>query len=176
MSITMTIFGVLAVLIIGFGGYVASKPDTFRIERSIEIHAAPEVVFAKVNDLREFNRWNPFALADTTTHLEYRGPTRGVGSSYTWEGAKSGSGIMTIVESKQPAEIVMQLEFKKPYVANNRAVFSFDMSGSQTKVIWSMTGRYSFSQKLFGTIFNMDKMVGGEFAKGLSTLKGQTER
>jgi uncharacterized protein YndB with AHSA1/START domain len=176
MSVTVTIFGVLAVLVIGFAGYVASKPDAFRIERSIEIHAAPEVVFAKVNDLREFNRWNPFALADTATRLEYQGTNSGVGSSYTWEGAKSGSGTMTIVESNRPAEIVMQLEFKKPYVANNRAVFSFDTSGGQTKLTWSMTGRSTFPQKLFGTIFNMDKMVGGEFAKGLAMLKGQVER
>jgi carbon monoxide dehydrogenase subunit G len=174
MNTTVGVLGVLAVGVAGFLGYVASKPDTFRIERSIAIHAAPGAVFAKVNDLHEFNRWNPFALADQTTKIDYHGPASGVGSSYNWQGDKSGNGTMTILESN-PALVVMRLEFRKPYIADNRAVFSFEPSGSETRVTWAMTGRYVFLHKLLGTFFSMDKMVGGEFDKGLATLKTQIE-
>jgi hypothetical protein len=38
-----------------------------------------------------------------------------------------------------------------------------------------MTGRNAYLHKMMGTIFNMDKMVGGEFAKGLANLKGLAE-
>jgi hypothetical protein len=175
MGTTLTVLGVLAVGILGFLGYVASKPNQFRIERSIGIQATPAAVFARVNDLREFNRWNPFALADQTTRINYTGPASGVGSGYSWDGGKSGTGTMTILESKDPAEVIMRLEFKKPYEADNRAVFSFRSSGAQTEVTWAMTGHYAFMHKLLGTVFNMDKMVGGEFAKGLVTLKTQLE-
>ena len=175
MNTTLVVLGVLAVGVAGFLGYVASKPDTFRIERSIVIRAAPEAVFAKVNDLHEFNRWNPFALADQTTKIDYQGPASGVGSSFSWHGDKSGDGTMSILSSS-PAEVVMRLEFRKPYVADNRAVFSFQPAGAETRVTWAMTGRYVFLHKLMGTVFNMDKMVGGEFAKGLASLKAQLEQ
>ncbi len=39
-----------------------------------------------------------------------------------------------------------------------------------------MTGRNSFLHKLMGSIFNMDKMVGGEFDKGLANLRSLVER
>ena len=175
MNTTVAVLSVLALLIAGFLGYVASKPNTFRIERSIEIHAAPAAVLARVDDLHEFNRWNPFALADQTTKIDYQGPQSGVGSSYSWQGDKSGNGTMTVLEST-PKAVVMRLEFRKPYVADNRAIFSFEPNGNDTRVTWAMTGRYVFLHKLFGTVFNMDKMVGGEFDKGLATLKSQIER
>jgi carbon monoxide dehydrogenase subunit G len=175
MNTAVVVLAVLAVGVAGFLGYVASKPDTFRIERSIEIHASPEAVVGKVNDLHEFNRWNPFALAEKTNQIEYRGPASGVGSSFSWQGEKSGNGTMTILESS-PAQVVMRLEFRKPYVADNRALFSFVPNGAETRMTWAMTGRYVFLHKLMGTVFNMDKMVGGEFDKGLATLKSQLER
>ena len=41
--------------------YAATKPDTFRLQRSATITAPPDKVFALINDLRQFNTWNPFA-------------------------------------------------------------------------------------------------------------------
>jgi hypothetical protein len=38
-----------------------------------------------------------------------------------------------------------------------------------------MTGRSVYLHKVMGTLFNMDKMVGGEFEKGLATLKTLAE-
>ena len=175
MSMAAIVLGTSAVIVVGFLGYVASQPSAFRIERSLDIQADPQALFEKVNNLHEFNRWNPFALADQTTKIEYQGPVAGVSSSYNWEGAKSGSGTMTVVESSSPTRIVMRLQFQKPYVADNTATFSFSRNGGATRVTWAMTGRYGFLHKLFGTVFNMDKMVGGEFAKGLASLKKQTE-
>ena len=40
--------------------YAASRPDTFRIERSTRIKAPPEKIFALINDLHQFNTWNPY--------------------------------------------------------------------------------------------------------------------
>jgi len=48
--------------------------------------------------------------------------------------------------------------------------------GGSTAVTWAMTGHRPFSHKLMGTLFNMDKMVGGEFAKGLASLKASAEQ
>lgn len=47
--------------------------------------------------------------------------------------------------------------------------------GPVTNVTWAMTGCSGFVHKLFGVFFSMDKIVGGEFAKGLATLKSLVE-
>lgn len=48
-------------------------------------------------------------------------------------------------------------------------------SGDQTTVTWSMTGRQKFIAKAFCLFVNMDKMLGGEFEKGLAQLKVVSE-
>jgi hypothetical protein len=70
----------------------------------------------------------------------------------------------------------MDLHFTKPMVANNKVLFTLRDTGGGTDVSWAMTGTYSFVHKLFGVLFNTDKMVGGEFAKGLADLKAIAER
>ena len=34
-------------------------------------------MFARINDLRQFNTWNPFAAADPTAKIVYSGEGRG---------------------------------------------------------------------------------------------------
>lgn len=167
-------------LLVAFGAfliYVALRPSDFRIARSQSIAARPEVVFALINDLHAFNRWNPFAQGDPALKVDYSGPQTGVGAAYDWNSpGRTGTGRMQIIDSVAASRLVMRLEFKKPMTATNTAEFSLAPAGSGTTVTWSMTGRNSYLHKLMGTIFNMDKMVGGEFAKGLLSLKTMAEQ
>ena len=39
-----------------------------------------------------------------------------------------------------------------------------------------MTGAWPYLQRVMSAVFEMDKMVGGEFAKGLADLKSIAER
>jgi hypothetical protein len=174
-TLTLVLLGVL-VLVAAFLAYVAAKPGEFRIERSERIRGSADAVFARVDDLREFNSWNPFAAADPGANIVYPGKTRGAGAVYEWDSqGKSGKGRMTVVESQAARKVVMRLEFLRPIVATNTAVFAISSEGPVTNITWSMTGCSSFLHKLFGTIFSMDKMVGGEFAKGLASLKKLVE-
>lgn len=159
-----------------FLAYVARLPDEFRIERSARIQASAGSVFARIDDLREFNTWNPFAAADPAMQIAYASPSRGAGAAYEWDSTgRGGKGRMIIVESQAPAQVVLRLEFVKPFAQTNTVVFSTAQEGPATNITWAMTGRRPFMHKLFGTIFSMDKMVGGEFAKGLAELKRQVE-
>jgi hypothetical protein len=174
---TATIVVLLFVaLVAAFIAYVASRPAAFRIERSQRIRANADAVFARVNDLREFNTWNPFAAADPSATIVYSGESRGPGAAYEWDSTgRAGKGRMTVVESQAPRKVVMRLEFLKPFVATNTAEFSIAGEGPVTNVTWSMTGTCGFVHKLCGIVFNSDKMVGGEFAKGLASLKQLVE-
>lgn len=46
--------------------------------------------------------------------------------------------------------------------------------GLVTVVTWSMSGKNNFIARAFCLFVNMDKMVGGEFEKGLENLKSVT--
>ena len=175
LDILIPALAVIGALAVAFLVYVAMQPSDFRIERSAEIQASTEKIFPLINDLRGFNRWNPFAKADPDVKIEYSGPASGVGAAYDWRGKKSGAGRMQIASSAPPSKVTMALDFSKPFEAHNTAEFTLVPRGTTTAVTWAMTGTRPFSHKLMGTIFNMDKMVGGEFAKGLASLKAMAE-
>jgi carbon monoxide dehydrogenase subunit G len=162
---------VLLLPIIGILGYAATLPDTFRVTRSLSMAAPPDRIFPLINDLKQMNRWNPFAKQDPTIDIVYRGPASGKGANYSWTGSKAGEGSLEIVDSTMPSSVSMRLEMTKPMASHNAIVFSLEPKGSTTDVNWTMTGDYPYIAKVMGVIFNMDKMIGGEFDRGLADLK-----
>jgi hypothetical protein len=55
----------------------AMRPDSFRVQRSAQIKAAPDRVFPLINDLHRFNSWNPFERKDPNLKRSYSGPESG---------------------------------------------------------------------------------------------------
>ena len=166
----------LAVALLGFVILVATRPPTFHLERSTVIAAAPEVVFAQVNDFRKWAAWSPWEQLDPQMQKTYEGTT-GSGSSYAWKGNdKAGEGRMTIEQSDKNARIITNLQFIKPFPATNTATFTFTPEGQGTRVTWAMDGTNNFVSKAFQLFMNMDKMVGGDFEKGLAAMKAIAER
>lgn len=171
-----TILTILALLLVLFFAYVATRPSDFRIERSLAINAVPTVVFEQVNDLRLWDGWSPWAKMDPHMKQTYSGPAAGVGAVHEWNGNKKvGKGRMTIMQSEPVKRVVIKLEFIKPFTATNASEFTFTPQGSGTLVNWAMTGHNNFMMKLFGVIMNMDKMVGKDFEKGLAAMKSVAE-
>lgn len=172
LTLALAVIGLLAV---AFLIYAALQPGDFRIARTAEIAAPADRIYPLINDLRQFNRWNPFAKADPTSEITYSGPAQGVGAAFAWTGRTSGAGRMEIATSVPSNSVILRLDFTKPFTAHNTAAFSIVSRGGTSEVTWAMTGRRPFSHKLIGTIFNMDRMVGDEFVKGLANLKRLAE-
>ena len=166
----------LAVIVVLFLIIVATRPSNFRVTRSANIAAPPEQVFPHVNELRNWEAWNPWGKLDPNCKMTYDGPPAGVGASYAWAGNNQvGEGRSTIMESK-PGELVrFRLEFAKPMKATNTAEFTFQPDGDQTVVTWTMTGKNNFIGKAFGLVVNFDRMIGGQFEKGLAQMKSLAE-
>jgi uncharacterized protein YndB with AHSA1/START domain len=166
----------LAIVVVVFIIIVATRPADFRVTRSTVISAPREIVFAQVNDLHKWEAWNPWGKLDPACKMTYEGPPAGTGAGYTWAGNnKVGEGHMTITESRPNELIRLNLEFLKPFKANNTAEFTFKSDGNQTTVSWSMSGKKNFMFKAFGLFVDTDKMVGGDFEKGLVDLKSVAE-
>jgi len=167
---------VVAVIVAAFLIFVGLQPAGFRITRSVTISAPPETVFAQVNDFHKWGAWSPWEKLDPAMKKTYSGNPSGYDAKYEWTGnSKVGEGRMVITESRPNELINIRLEFLKPFAATNMAEFTFKPQGNQTVVTWSMSGNNNFMSKAFGLFMNMDKMIGGDFEKGLAQLKTVSE-
>ncbi|MDT9002458.1 SRPBCC family protein [Paucibacter sp. APW11] len=155
--------------------YASTRPDDFKVERSIVVQAPAERVFTMVNDLEQFNRWNPWLRKDPKTVQRYGDKRAGVGAFYAWESREIGVGSMEISASQPSTRIEMKLDFIRPFEAHNQVVFSLSPEGQGQRLVWAMSGKNNFIGKLMGLVFNMDRMVGSDFEAGLAELKQLAE-
>ena len=166
----------VAVIIVVLAVIVALQPSEFRVARSATISAPAPAVFAQVNDFHKWEAWNPWGKIDPAMKQSYEGAPAGTGAIYTWAGNNEvGEGRMTITENRPSELIRVKLEFFKPFAATNTAEFAFKPEASQTVVTWSMFGENNFMAKAIHLFINMDKMIGGQFEKGLASMKSIVE-
>jgi uncharacterized protein YndB with AHSA1/START domain len=167
----LIVIGVLALVIIAALAFIATRPAKYRIERSAQIDARPDVVFSIINDLRRWDEWSPYDKRDPNMEKTFEGPSSGPGASYCWNGNNQvGEGRLTIVESKPGELISMKLEFSRPFQCANEVNFNLEPSESGTRVRWIMDGRNNFLTKAMSVCGQMDKMMGKDFDEGLANL------
>jgi hypothetical protein len=166
----------LAVIVIAFVVVVALQPADFRVTRSATVSAAAPALFAQVNDFHKWQAWSPWAKLDPAAKNSFEGPSAGTGAIFKWSGNNEvGAGIMTIIESRPSDLIKIKLDFTQPFEATNTTEFTFKPDGNQTVITWSMSGTNNFIAKAFCLFNSMDKMVGGQFEKGLADMKSVVE-
>jgi hypothetical protein len=146
---------------------------SFEHTRSITIAAPPGAVHTLVDDFHAWAKWSPWEGLDAELARTYSGSEKGIGARYAWAGKKSGEGSM-VVTGATPARIDIDLNFVKPFKANNKAVFRFDAEGNATRVSWTMSGTRNVLLAIMGRLF-FDAMIGKDFEKGLAKLKALVE-
>ncbi len=163
---------IIAIILI----YAATKPDTFHVERSINIKAQPEKIFPFINDFHQWALWTPYDK-DPAMKKTYGGRAGGKGATYAWEGNSNvGQGDISIADTTSPNKVVLDLHMIKPFEARNVVVFTIDAAGDSTKVTWGMDGTNNMVSKVMGLFFSMDNMIGKDFEVGLSKLKTTAEK
>ena len=171
-----TVAMVAAAVIAGILAIAATGPDTFEVKRTARIKAPPERIFPLINDLRAFNRWNPYEKKDPNVKGSYSGASDGKGASYTFQGNKEvGSGRIEIVDSSPASRVTMKLLMLEPLETDNVVEFVLEPKGGATNVTWALHGRVPYVAKIVHLFFDMDSMVGGDFEAGLAGLKAIAE-
>ncbi len=168
---------IVLVVVAGVLVYAATKPDTFRVQRSAAIKASPEKIYPLIVDLHGWAAWSPYEKKDPAMKRTFSGAQSGKGAVYEWDGDKNvGAGRMEIVETTVPSKVGIKLDFLRPFEGHNIAEFTMVPSGDSTTVTWAMYGPSPYIAKVMGTFFNMDRMIGDEFAVGLANLKTVAEK
>jgi hypothetical protein len=176
-EIIAVIAAVLALAVAAVLIFAATKPDTLRVERAASIKAPPEKIFPLINDFHQWGAWSPYETRDPAMQRSFSGPNSGKGAVYGWNGNKNvGSGRMEILDAPPPGQVVIKLDFFKPFEGHNTAEFTLLPRGDTTNVTWLMHGPAPFMSKLMQVFINMDNMIGKDFAVGLANLKRITEK
>jgi uncharacterized protein YndB with AHSA1/START domain len=172
MFIAIIMLGLLAgILLLAW-----SRPDTIHIERSTDIHVSREKLFALINDFHNWPKWSPHDKMDVTMVRTYSGEQSGAGAVSEWKSrGQAGSGVMTITHATPPSQIVVQVDFMKPFTVRNVHTLTLQHANAPTRVTWAMDGGQPFIVKLMSLFFNMKRMFGTHFESGLDNLKKLAE-
>lgn len=167
---------VLVLAVVALLLYAASRPDRFSVARSLHIDAPADRLFALIANMPASLRWNPFMKKDPAVKLNFSGPESGPGATCEFAGNNQvGAGRVAITSVAMPTEVTMKLDMLKPMKASNTVVFTLAPEAEGTRVTWAMSGEQPYLGKLMGVLFNLDRMVGGEFDQGLAELKALAE-
>lgn len=168
----VVVVAIVAVLI-----YASTRPDTFRVERSLAMKAPPEKIFPYLTELKRWQEWSPYEGRDPAMKRTYSGAESGKGATYEWDGDKNvGKGRMEVLDATPPNRVVIKLDFIKPFEGHNTAELTVQPKDGQTVVTWAMYGPSPFMSKLIGTFMSFDDMIGRDFAAGLVKLKTIVEK
>ena len=164
--------GIAAVLV-----FASTKPDTFRVERSLAVRAPADAIYPLVADFHRWTSWSPYEGRDLAMKRTYGGTAQGRGATYAWDGNNNvGAGHMEILEANGPSKLRIKLDFERPFEGHNIAEFTFVPQGDATLVTWAMSGPAPFLSKLMQVFINMDSMVGKDFEAGFAGLRKLTEK
>ena len=165
----------IAIFVAVFAAVGFMLPERVHVERSTDINAPADKVFALVNNFREFNKWSPWAKLDPDTQYTFTGPDSGVGAMMSWQSAHAnvGSGSQKIVESEPNKHVSVTLNFSDQGVAT--ATYDLTSQDLITRITWgfSMDLGANPIARYFGLFF--DGMIGSDYERGLATLKTLAE-
>jgi Polyketide cyclase / dehydrase and lipid transport len=171
-TILIVVLGAIGLLL----AYAATRPDSFRVERSVLIKAPADKIYPFIADLKLMKTWNPWEKKDPAIKGQFGAIASGVGASYSWESDKVGTGTLSITEATEPSKAVFKLDFIKPFAAHNTGEYTLQPQADGTLVTWAMYGPSPYVSKVMGVFFSMDKMIGTDFEAGLADLKALAER
>jgi uncharacterized protein YndB with AHSA1/START domain len=167
---------IVALAVAALLAFAATRPGTFRIQRTTSIKSPPEKIFPHLEDLHAHSTWSPFEK-DPNMKRTHSGASKGKGAVYEWDGNRQvGAGRIAITDTVPNSKVMLKLDMFRPFPAHNVVEFTLVPNGSGTNVSWAMQGPQPFMAKVMSTFINCDKMVGTQFEEGLAKLKAIAER
>jgi hypothetical protein len=170
-KVLIGVVAVVAVLVLGFLGFAATRPSDVHVERSLVIAVAPSDVWPHVSDVQKFFEWSPWSAVDPDQETTFSDTSSGVGAVYSWKGNKDvGVGSMTITAAETDRRVDLDLAFVEPWESNGEVSFLLSPVGAGTQVIWTYDEHAGFMMKVMGIFMSMDEMLGADYEKGLASL------
>lgn len=163
--VLLWIVGIVALICVGLLLFV---PKEVTVTRTAEIEAPIDIVFAEVNDFKNWKDWMPWKDVDPDMEMNYGEKSEGTGGSYSWKSDKAGNGSQEILESKENESIETKIVFEGQGESNGH--WKFTPNGDKTSVSWGMTIDAGYNPLARAFNLMMEDMLGKDFEKGLKYL------
>jgi carbon monoxide dehydrogenase subunit G len=140
------------------------RVETFRVERSARLRAAPGAVLARLADVRSFPDWSPWEEAGRPVRRSFGGPRDGVGASVYWsEGERPEAGGRVTVTKASAAGVELELELRG---ASSDHALAVAPDGGGARVTWAMSGEVAP-----GARAPTAESLAGDLDRGLARLR-----
>lgn len=164
--IFLALLGILALALI----VAAFLPKDYKVESSIVINRPKQEVFDYMRHIKNMDNYGKWNLSDPDMKKWYEGTDGTVGFKYSWDGKNAGKGTQTIKKIEN-GRIETELDFGFGEPAISHMIFE-EVSPTQAKVTWGISGHSSWPMNLMGVLYDMEK----DFKEGLDNLKNVLEK
>ena len=148
----------------------AAASKTWHVDRSVQINARPELIFAQVADLHNWNNWTVWNTEyDPGCVWTYSGEPGQIGHTMEWDGKEMGWGKLTLTEVSPTGGVKYDIWLMKPGGDANKGSVLFTPVEGGTQVTWSDDGQLKGISKLFAK--KIEAAVGADFDANLNKLK-----
>ncbi|MFM1767584.1 MAG: hypothetical protein RJA22_113 [Verrucomicrobiota bacterium] len=168
----------LAVLIVPILIILAAflLPSHYRVERTIDIQAAPETLSPWLLQLRRWPEWTLWNTnRDASLVCTFSGPAEGVGSAMGWT-SRAGQGVLTLTEANPRSGLRYDLNFEQGKLLVQGGITLTPTPSGGTAATWFNEGSLGFNPVARYLGLLMDKMMGAELQQNLERLKEKAEK
>lgn len=153
---------------------IFTQPKDYKITRTVEVNASDSIVFNYVSKFNNWGAWSPWKEMDAAAEYSIEGEDGTVGALYKWFGGNpdiTGTGSMKVTELMANSKMTYDLHFTEPREMKSRGGFIIEpLEVSKTKVTWYDEGDIPAMQRPFMIFFDLDKMIGDSFDRGLAKI------
>jgi hypothetical protein len=151
----------------------------YGVIREVLINRPKPEVFNYIKYLKNQDNFSKWATMDPNMKKEYRGEDGTVGFVSAWDSEQKnvGKGEQEIKKILEGERIEYELRFIKPFQSTSLAYMTTEtISENQTRVKWGFNGKMNYPMNIMLLFMDMEKMIGNDFATGLSNLKTIVEK
>jgi len=150
----------------------------FSTEKEVLINKPKQEVFAYVKHLKNQHDYGVWSKKDPDMKETFTGTDGTEGFVSAWEGnSEVGKGEQKIVKIAEGQRVDFELHFIKPFESTSPAyMITEEVSPTQTKVKWGVSGKMIYPLNIMNLFFSSDKLIGNDFQTGLDNMKALLEK
>ncbi|MFD1602538.1 transcriptional regulator [Flavobacterium artemisiae] len=168
MKILKYLFLLALLSLVALTVFVATQKGDFDVERSKVINSPRAVVYSYINDFRNYEDFESWALEDPSIKMTFPQKTSGNGASFYWDGTE-GKGNAITLKTKDGESIEQKLNQEGTEADINWTLK--DTLNGKTKVTWKGKGTMSFMFKIYAALHGgSDRVIGTIYEKSLANI------
>jgi hypothetical protein len=168
MKILKYLFLLLLLSLVALTVFVATQKGIFSVERSKVINSPRATVYNYINDFRNYEDFESWAIEDPTIKMTFPNKTTGNGASFYWDGTE-GKGNAITLKAIEGESIQQKMKYDGTEADVNWTLK--DTLAGKTKVTWKSSGTMSFLFKVYAALNGgSDKVIGTIYEKSLANI------